>query len=134
MDPFCPNLNPIHFWFWRAAKEEICPKIPQTSVDLKQKPSNYAAELTNNAWKRICQNFCVRLKACTHRKGIVLNILIAKRFFTFRYNIIYLAACILRFTGKSDTIQSIWLLVSYVLPVSQIPYNLFGCLYLTFYR
>ena len=67
--PHSPDLNPLDFWFWEAAKGKVYSNRPQTLADLKQNVAAYAAEVTAETWKKVGQNFCVRMKACFNRNG-----------------------------------------------------------------
>ena len=67
--PHSPDLNPLDFWFWGAAKGKVYANRPQTLADLKQNVVAYAAEVTAETWKKVGQNFCVRVKACFNRNG-----------------------------------------------------------------
>ena len=67
--PHSPDLNPLDFWFWGAAKGKVYANRPQTLADLKQNVVAYAAEVTAETWKKVGQNFCVCVKACFNRNG-----------------------------------------------------------------
>ena len=43
--------------------------IPYFLYYLKQNVVAFAAEVTAEAWKKVGQNFCVRVKACFNRNG-----------------------------------------------------------------
>ena len=43
--------------------------LPYFLYYLKQNVVAYAAEVTAEAWKKVGQNFCVRVKACFNRNG-----------------------------------------------------------------
>lgn len=65
--PHSPDLNPLDFCFWLAAKGKVYANRPKTLADLKQNVTAYAAELTGR--KKVGQNFCVCVKACFNRNG-----------------------------------------------------------------
>ena len=44
--PHSPDLNPLDFWFWGAAKGKVYANRPQSLADLKQNVVAYAAEVT----------------------------------------------------------------------------------------
>ena len=67
--PHSPDLNPLDFWFWEASKGALYASKPRTLVQLKQNVKTYAAEVTNDTWKKVGKNFCLRLKACLKRNG-----------------------------------------------------------------
>ena len=64
-----PDLNPLDFWFWGAATGKIYANRPQTLADLTPNVANYAAEVTNDTWKKVGKNFCIHVKACFNRNG-----------------------------------------------------------------
>ena len=66
-----PDLDPLDFWFWGASKGVVYAKKlkPCTLVQLKQNVETYPAEVTNDTWKKVGKNFCLRLKACFKRHG-----------------------------------------------------------------
>ena len=64
-----PGLNPLNFWFWGASKGVVYAKKPCTLVQLKQNVKTYAAEVTNDIWKKVGKNFCLCLKAFFNRNG-----------------------------------------------------------------
>ena len=63
------DLNPLDFWSWGVTKGKAYDNRPQTLADLKQNVAAYAAEVTDETWKKVEQNFCVRVKACFKRNG-----------------------------------------------------------------
>ena len=69
-------------------------------ADLKQNVADYAAEVTNDTWQKVGQNFCMRVKACFNRNGCHIEHVDYKKFLWL-----------------SDTIQTIWLNISRVLSV-----------------
>ena len=38
-------------------------------ADIKQNVVGYTAEVTNDAWQKVGQNFCMRVKACLNKNG-----------------------------------------------------------------
>ena len=50
--PHNPDLDPLDFWFWGAAKGKVYANRPQTMADLKQNVAAYAAEITAETWKK----------------------------------------------------------------------------------
>lgn len=78
--PHSPDLNPLDFWFWGAAKGKVYASRPQTLEDLKQNVADYATEITNDTWQKVGQNFCIRVKACFNRNGAHIEHVDYKKF------------------------------------------------------
>ena len=59
-------------------REDLCQ--PQMQADLKQNVVDYAAEVTNNTWQKVVQNFCMHVKACFNRNGCHIENVDYKKF------------------------------------------------------
>ena len=67
-------------------------------ADLKQSVANYAAKVTNDAWQKVGQKLCMRVKARFSGNGCLIEHVDYKKFLWL-----------------SDLIQPIWLNISRVL-------------------
>ena len=68
--PHNPDLNPLDYWFWggRAAKGSIYAKCSATLDDLKQEVSDYFQAVPRETYRKVGQNFRVRINACLNRE------------------------------------------------------------------
>ena len=53
---------------------------PLMQADLKQNVVDYTAEVTNDTWQKVGQNFCMRVKACFSRNGCHIEHVNHKKF------------------------------------------------------
>ena len=83
-DPHIHDLNSLDFWFWGAAKRKGYANRSQTLADLKHNVASCAAEVTTETWKKVSQNFCVRVKACFNRNGLISSMWTTKSSFDFQ--------------------------------------------------
>jgi len=67
--PHSPDLNPLDFFFWGAAKAEIYKNSPRTLADLKESVSAFTRGVSVALCKRVIENFAVRINACANRQG-----------------------------------------------------------------
>ena len=68
--PHSPDLNPLDYWFWGAAKGSVYTNRPATLDDLKQEVSDYLQTVPHETNRKV-QNFGVKINAClrgTHQK------------------------------------------------------------------
>jgi len=66
--PDRPDLNPLDYWFWRAAKGSVYANRPATLDDLKQEVSDYFQAVPRETYRKVGQNFRVRINACLNRE------------------------------------------------------------------
>ena len=66
--PHSPDLNPLDYWFWRAAKGSVYANRPATLDDLKQEVSDYFQAVPRETYRKVGQNFRVRINACLNRE------------------------------------------------------------------
>ena len=64
-----PDLNPLDYWFWGAAKGSIYAKCSATLDDLKQEVSDYLQVVPNETYRKVGENFGVRIHACLNHRG-----------------------------------------------------------------
>ena len=67
--PHSPDLNPLDFWLWGAAKGCVFANKPKTLDQLKINISSYIRDVTPETSWKVGQNFAVRIKACLNRNG-----------------------------------------------------------------
>ena len=67
--PHSPDLNPLDFWLWRAAKQSIFAEKPRCLDDIKQNVAHYIQQVSPQTAKKVGQNFGVRIKAYLNRRG-----------------------------------------------------------------
>lgn len=67
--PHSPDLNPLDFWLWGAAKDVVYKEKPATLRELKVNVTNYIRQVTPEVWGKVGNNFSVRLQACQKREG-----------------------------------------------------------------
>ena len=67
--PHSPDLNPLDFFFWGAAKSEIYKKSPRNLAELKNSVSLFTRSVDADLCRRVVQNFAVRINACVNRNG-----------------------------------------------------------------
>ena len=69
MGPHSPDLNPLDFFFWGAAKNEVYKISSEDLADLKKAVTSFARSVTVLECKKVIDNFAVRINACKNRKG-----------------------------------------------------------------
>ena len=67
--PHSPDLNPLDFWFWGAAKEAVYKFRPDNLNQLKQSVVNYIAWIPPVTFTKVRDNFKIRITACLKRQG-----------------------------------------------------------------
>ena len=67
--PYCPDLNPLDFWYWGAAKGSVYANLPTTLDDLKQEVSDYLQAVPHETYREVGQKFGVRINACLNHRG-----------------------------------------------------------------
>ena len=67
--PHSPDLNPLDFFFWGAAKNEVYKISSEDLADLKKAVTSFARSVTVLECKKVIDNFAVRINACKNRKG-----------------------------------------------------------------
>ena len=67
--PHSPDLNPLDFWLWGAAKGSIYANKPDTLAQLKRNVRNYIQQVPIDILTKVGQNFGMRIKACFNRGG-----------------------------------------------------------------
>ena len=59
--PHSPDLNPLDFWFWGAAKESVYKARPETLDQLKDAVSHYARHVSRATCRKVGDNFKIRV-------------------------------------------------------------------------
>ena len=67
--PHNPDLNPLDFWLWGAAKQSIFAEKSRCLDDIKQNVAHYIQQVSPQTARKVGQNFGVRIKACLNRRG-----------------------------------------------------------------
>ena len=67
--PHSPDLNPLDFFLWGYAKENVYKNNPQTVQELKAEITQFIRRIPNDMCQRVVENFAVRLNACMNRNG-----------------------------------------------------------------
>ena len=67
--PHSPDLNPLDYCFWGAAKGSVYANCPATLDDLKQEVSDDLQAVPHETCRKDGQNFGVRINACLNRGG-----------------------------------------------------------------
>ena len=62
--PHSPDLNPLDYWFWGAAKGSVYANCPATLDDLKKEVSDYLQAVPRETYRKVGQNFGVGINAC----------------------------------------------------------------------
>ena len=93
---YSPDLNLLDFWFWGAANGKVYANRPERLVGLKQNAAAYAPEVTAKTWKKIGQNFCVRVKHVSTETGLIWSMWNIRTLFDFQtysnlFNFMHLA-------------------------------------------
>ena len=66
--PHSPDLNPLDFWLWGAAKNSVYKSRPETLEELKDSVSNYITQVLPDTWEKVGLNFKIRIAACRQRR------------------------------------------------------------------
>ena len=64
--PHSPNLAPLDFFFWGAAKAEVYKGKPRSFRQLKQAVEEFTQSVTTDTCRHVIENFAVRINACTN--------------------------------------------------------------------
>ena len=67
--PHSQDLNHLDYWFWGATKGTVYTNRPATLDDLKQEVSDYLQAVPHETYRKVGQNFRVRINACLNRGG-----------------------------------------------------------------
>ena len=67
--PHSPDLNPLDFWLWGAAKDEVYKARPRTLEALKRQVTEYVQQVPLATCRKVGDNFKVRVAACRRRRG-----------------------------------------------------------------
>ena len=67
--PHSPDLNPLDFWLWGAAKGAVYANKPATLAQLKQNVISYVQQIQPETLRKVATNFQARIKACMNRGG-----------------------------------------------------------------
>ena len=78
--PHSPDLNPLDFWLWGAAKGAVYADKPETLAHLKQNVINYVQQVTAETLCKVGQDFKVRIKACLNLRGAHIENVNYKKF------------------------------------------------------
>ena len=65
--PHSPDVNPLDYCFSGAAKGSVYANLPTTLDDLKQEVSDYLQAVPHETYRKVGQNFRVRINACLNR-------------------------------------------------------------------
>ena len=68
--PHSPDLNPLDYWFWGTAKGSVYANCPATLDDLKQEVSDYLQAVPHETYRKVGQNFGVRINQCREGANI----------------------------------------------------------------
>ena len=67
--PHSPDLTPLDIWFWGAAKDSVY-TFRLTNLDLlKTKINYYIRQVPPATWRKVGDNFKIRITACRVRRG-----------------------------------------------------------------
>ena len=64
-----PDLNPLDFFLWGYAKDNVYADNPQTLQDLKTAITRFIRAIPADMCKRVIGKFAVRLNECLNRRG-----------------------------------------------------------------
>ena len=78
--PHSPDLNPLDFWLWGAAKGSVYADKPATLTQLKRNVAGYMERVSHETLRKVGVNFGVRVKACLNRGGAHIENVKYKRF------------------------------------------------------
>ena len=67
--PHSPDLSPADFFLWGYLKDRVYQKKPRNITQLKKKIRDKVRAIKPEVFKRVMNNFCVRLKKCKDLKG-----------------------------------------------------------------
>ena len=67
--PHSPDLAPLDFFFWGAAKAEVYKEKPCSLRQLKQAVESFTQSVTTETCRCVIENFAVRINACANRNG-----------------------------------------------------------------
>ena len=67
--PHSPDLNPLDFFLWGYAKDNVYRHNPVTVQDLKQEITQFIRRIPEDICQRVVENFAVRLNACKNKNG-----------------------------------------------------------------
>ena len=65
--PHRPDLAPLDFFFWGAAKAEVYKEKPCSLTQLKQAVESFTQSITTDTCCRVIENFAVHINACANR-------------------------------------------------------------------
>ena len=78
--PHSPDLNPLDFWLWGAAKDTVYAGKPKTLVQLKQNVERYLHQVGPETLTKVAESFQARIKACLNRGGAHIENVNYKKF------------------------------------------------------
>ena len=78
--PHSPDLAPLHFFFWGAAKAEVYKEKPCSLRQLKQAVESFTQSVTTDTCRRVIENFAVRINACANPNGAHIENVNYKKF------------------------------------------------------
>ena len=67
--PHSPDLNPLDFWLWGAAKDVVYKSKPATLAELRNSVRDDINQVSPEVWGIVGDNFSVRIQACQKREG-----------------------------------------------------------------
>ena len=67
--PHSPDLTPLDFWFWGAAKDSVYTFRPDNLDNLKTRIIEYITQVPPATWRKVRDNFKMRITACRARRG-----------------------------------------------------------------
>ena len=67
--PHSPDLAPLDFFFWGAAKAEVYKENPRSLRQLKQTVEAFAQSVTTDTCCPVIENSAVLINACANRNG-----------------------------------------------------------------
>ena len=64
-----PDLNPLDFYFWGAAQQKVYDSKVKTIPALKQVVNEFAASISEETIRKVCDNITKRVKLCKQENG-----------------------------------------------------------------
>ena len=67
--PHSPDLNPLDFFLWGYAKDNVFKSTPKNLEDLKASITSFVRRIPVDMCKRVVDNFITRINVCLERNG-----------------------------------------------------------------
>ena len=78
--PHSPDIASLDFFFWGAAKAEVYKEKPCSLIQLKQAVESFTQSVTTDIFRRVIENFAVRINAIANQKGAHIENVNYKKF------------------------------------------------------